>query len=97
MPAGGDVATPSGPSARNVGPMMQSPRCGARTRAGGACRSPAVYGRARCRMHGGAHGSGAPLGNQNALKTGLHTADMISLRREIGGIIREGRRLLRDD
>jgi hypothetical protein len=26
-------------------------------------------------MHGGAVGSGAPRGNQNALKSGLHTAD----------------------
>jgi hypothetical protein len=26
-------------------------------------------------MHGGAVGSGAPHGNQNALKSGLHTAE----------------------
>ena len=30
-----------------------SPRCGARTRAGRPCQSPAVFGRQRCRMHGG--------------------------------------------
>jgi hypothetical protein len=29
-------------------------RCGARTRAGCACRAPAMRGKARCRMHGGA-------------------------------------------
>ena len=42
---------------RNAGPMLASPRCGAKTRSGGACRSPAVSGRKRCRMHGGARGS----------------------------------------
>jgi len=58
---------------RNAVPMLSSPRCGARTRSGQACRSPAVSGKKRCRMHGGAQGSGAPLGNQNALKSGHFT------------------------
>ncbi|MGC1319451.1 MAG: HGGxSTG domain-containing protein [Pseudolabrys sp.] len=39
--------------------MLSSPRCGARNRRGGFCRSPAVSGKRRCRMHGGAPGSGA--------------------------------------
>ena len=43
---------------RNTGPMLVSPRCGAKTRSGNACRSPAVRGKKRCRMHGGALGSG---------------------------------------
>ncbi|MFX7914628.1 HGGxSTG domain-containing protein, partial [Acinetobacter baumannii] len=34
--------------------MLASARCGARTRLGGACRAPAVRGKRRCRMHGGA-------------------------------------------
>jgi ribosomal protein L32 len=34
-------------------PLAQScPRCGARTRSGGACKSPAMPN-GRCRMHGG--------------------------------------------
>jgi hypothetical protein len=53
---------------------MGGPRCGARTRAGRPCRTPPVTGRARCRMHGGAKGSGAPRGNRNALKHGRYTA-----------------------
>jgi len=53
----------SGDHPRNTGPMLASPRCGARTRSGKPCRSPAVRGRRRCRMHGGAPGSGAPRGN----------------------------------
>src|SRR5215203_4911868 len=52
--------------ARNTGPMLASPRCGAKTRSGCSCRSPAVHGKKRCRMHGGAQGSGAPKANQNA-------------------------------
>jgi hypothetical protein len=44
--------------ARNTGAMLASPRCGAKIRSGGACRSPAVRGKKRCRMHGGASGSG---------------------------------------
>jgi hypothetical protein len=31
--------------ARNTGPMRASPRCGAKIRSGGACRSPAVRGK----------------------------------------------------
>jgi len=33
-----------------------------RTRAGAPCRAPKVAGKTRCRMHGGAAGSGAPKG-----------------------------------
>jgi len=81
---------------RNVGPMMASARCGARTRAGGACRSPAVSGRRRCRMHGGATGSGAPKGNRNALKTGLYTSERLAMRRQVGAIMRASKNLLED-
>jgi hypothetical protein len=38
--------------------MNRACRCGARTRGGSPCRSPAVRERARCRMHGGAAGRG---------------------------------------
>ena len=58
---------------RNTGPMRASRRCGARTRSGTPCQAPAVSGKARCRMHGGARGSGAPIGNTNALKHGMYT------------------------
>ncbi len=41
-------------------------RCGAHARTTGKpCRSPAVLGKDRCRMHGGAAGSGAPRGKRN--------------------------------
>ena len=35
-----------------AGDYLKSPRCGARTRAGGCCRQPAMAN-GRCRMHGG--------------------------------------------
>ena len=79
---------------RNAGPMLASPRCGAKTRSGGACRSPAVHGRKRCRMHGGARGSGAPKANQNARKHGLFTRGAIVERRRIRALLGEARKLL---
>lgn len=80
---------------RNVGPMLGSARCGARTRQGGACKSPAVAGKARCRMHGGARGSGAKAGNQNALKSGLYTVEQIELRRQARALFSKVRQALR--
>ena len=81
---------------RNTGPMQASPRCGAKTRSGGACRSPAVHGKKRCRMHGGAPGSGAPKANQNARKHGLFSRDSIAERRQIQALLGEARKLLEE-
>jgi hypothetical protein len=86
----------SGNHPRKTGPMLMSPRCGARTRSGGPCRSPAVSGKKRCRMHGGAPGSGAPKQNQNALKHGLFTKGAIEERKQIQALLGESRKLLRD-
>jgi hypothetical protein len=80
--------------ARNTGPMLASPRCGANIRAGGSCRAPAVRGKQRCRMHGGAPGSGAPRGNRNARRHGLFTRDAIAERKQIQDLLGEARRLL---
>ncbi|GIQ79054.1 HGGxSTG domain-containing protein [Bradyrhizobium sp. RD5-C2] len=79
---------------RSTGPMLASLRCGAKTRRGGACRAPAVHGKTRCRMHGGAPGSGAPRANQNARKHGSFTRDAIAERRQIQVLLGEARRLL---
>jgi hypothetical protein len=83
-------------SAYNTAPMLASPRCGARTRRGGACRAPAVHGKPRCRMHGGADGSGAPRGNRNARKHGLFTKDGIAERRQVRAMLDDARKLLRE-
>jgi glucans biosynthesis protein len=41
-------------------------------------------------MHGGAAGSGAPRGNQNALKHGRYTAEAIAWRRKLAALIHDG-------
>jgi len=78
---------------RNVGPMQAAPRCGAKTRSGGQCASPKVVGAQRCRMHGG-KGSGAPKGNQNALKDGSFAGPILARGREVRTLIRAARSLL---
>jgi hypothetical protein len=69
-------------------PMHQSPRCCARNRRGMPCQAPAVAGRARCRLHGGADRSGGQLGNRNALKHGRYTAEAIACRRMVAALLR---------
>jgi hypothetical protein len=79
---------------RNTAPMLASRRCGAKTRSGKPCRAPAVAGKARCRMHGGAAGSGAPAGNQNAWKHGAYTSEILEMRRAVAAIVRDSWRTL---
>jgi uncharacterized protein YjcR len=81
---------------RNTEPMLSSRRCGAKTRSGKSCRSPAVRGKKRCRMHGGAPGSGAPRGNQNALKHGLYRKAAIEERSRVRTLIRQSQKLVQD-
>lgn len=81
---------------RNTGPMLSSPRCGAKTRSDKPCQSPAVQGKKRCRMHGGAPGSGAPRGNKNAFKHGLYTGEAIKERRSLRSLMRQSLQLLQE-
>jgi glucans biosynthesis protein len=74
--------------------MNQSPRCGARTRCGSPCRSPAVKGKRRCRMLGGAAGSGARAGNRNALRHGRYSHEMLEFRRMVRELARQRARLV---
>ncbi|MGA7867963.1 MAG: HGGxSTG domain-containing protein [Stellaceae bacterium] len=71
--------------------MNLASRCGARTRSGRPCQSPPVHGKRRCRMHGGATGSGAPIGNINALRHGRYSAEAIARRRQVSELIRMAR------
>jgi hypothetical protein len=82
--------------ARNTGQMLASLRCGAKTRCGGPCCSPAVNGRPCCRMHGGAQGSGAPRSNGNARKHGLFTREAIAERKQIQALLGEARKLMEE-
>jgi hypothetical protein len=76
--------------------MLASPRCGAKIRSGGPCRSPAMRGKRRCRMHGGTPGSGAQKGNQNARRHGRFTGDAIAERKQIRALLGEARKLLQE-
>jgi len=56
-------------------------KCSAKTRRGTLCQTPPVTGKKRCRMHGGAKGSGAPKGSQNAFKHGRYSREFIENRK----------------
>ena len=74
-------------------PMHLSRRCGAKTRRGSRCRSPAMPN-GRCRMHG-EKSSGAPKGNKNALKHGCYSVEAIARRRAVATLLRAMRVLAR--
>jgi hypothetical protein len=59
--------------ARDETYIEENRRCGAKTRSGLPCASYALPD-GRCRMHGGTN-PGAPLGNTNAMKHGLRSAE----------------------
>lgn len=72
-------------------------RCGAGTRAGGACQAPAMRN-GRCRMHGGAStGPRTSEGLARVVKArtkhGLYAAEMLELRRWCAAEMWEARRL----
>lgn len=64
-------------------------KCGARTRSGLTCQAPAVVGRQRCRMHGGARGSGAPHGDRNgSYRHGEASKTAVTQRAEIRSLMK---------
>ncbi len=79
-----------------TGPMLASPRCGAKTRSAASCRAPAVRGKRRCRMHGGAPGSGAPKRNRNARRHGRFTKVAIAQRKRIEALLAGARKVLQE-
>jgi uncharacterized protein YjcR len=73
--------------------MHRALRCHAKSkRSGLQCRAPAVRGSKVCRMHGA--GSGAPIGNRNALKHGAFRAETLALKREIQTLARMARQTI---
>jgi hypothetical protein len=81
--------------ARRLANMAKARRCGAKTRAGHPCRQAAVRDRSRCRMHGGAKGSGGPQGDCNGnFKHGLHTREAKAIRRVMRTKVREIKALI---
>jgi hypothetical protein len=70
-------------------PLRRARRCGARTRNGSPCRSPAVREKRRCRMHGGAKGSGAPPGKRNGnYKHGQFTREALQERKTVTALLK---------
>jgi len=53
-----------------------------------------VSGKRRCRMHGGATGSGALMGNRNALKHGRYSRETIEFRHRMRELLREASELI---
>lgn len=81
---------------RRLANMAKAPRCGARTRVGHPCRQAAVRGRARCRMHGGAKGSGGPRGRRNGnYRHGRWTRESVEMRRGMSEKTRKIKAFLR--
>jgi uncharacterized protein YjcR len=72
--------------------MLESLRCGAKTRAGMPCRSPAMPN-GRCRMHGG-KSPGAPRGNRNAWKHGNYSEAAKAERSFVKQLLKNAQELL---
>lgn len=70
--------------------LRNAPRCGARTRSGGACQQPAMKN-GRCRLHGGKSLRGKAHGRY---KHGQWTKEAIAWRKEFAALLRETRQLL---
>jgi hypothetical protein len=67
-------------------------QCGARTRCGAPCRAPKVAAKSRCRMHGGAAGSGAPKGERNGnWKHGRFTCEAVAERQAARSLLHSAR------
>jgi hypothetical protein len=88
-----ELASPSG--LRSSVQFQTARQCGARTKSGQPCRSPATK-KGRCRLHGGASGSGGPPGERNGqYRHGERTKAAIAEQRKCAGTIegQAGRRL----
>ena len=72
--------------------MLESRRCGAKTRKDGRFRSPAMRN-GRCRMHGG-KSTGAPKGNKNAWKHGHYSEVAKAGRSFVKQLLQNARELL---
>ena len=87
--------------ATRFGPGWPGRRCGAKTRAGGACQSPAIGGRTRCKLHGGkSTGPTTVKGQEKARmanwkhgkRSRAHVAKMKQIRADLKRVTRDLRR-----
>lgn len=73
---------------------LEAIKCKARTRHGSTCQAFPVKGKKRCRMNGGARGTGAPLNNSNALNDGYYSRQTKTLRKAIYSALSQSKSLL---
>jgi hypothetical protein len=71
----------------------EAPKCGAKTRKGTPCQSPAIRGKKRCRMHGG-RSPGPPKGSKNAWKHGRRSKAYMERKRQANQITKKIRALM---
>jgi hypothetical protein len=68
--------------------FQKARQCGARTKSGKPCRSPATK-KGRCRLHGGARGSGGPPGERNGqYRHGERTKTAIAERQKFSALLK---------
>ena len=68
--------------------FQKARQCGARTKSGKLCRSRATK-KGRCRLHGGASGSGGPAGERNGqYRHGERTKAAIAERQKFGALLK---------
>ena len=87
-------------AAKSTGPKTAQGKQVARTSAlkHGLRAEPVVIPKdeRRCRMHGGAEGSGAPKGNKKALKNGFDTREALEERRRLRKLMADARKMLKE-
>jgi hypothetical protein len=70
--------------------------CGARRRGTDqTCRAPAMKGKSRCRIHGGAGGSGGQPGNRSAFRHGRRSQEAVAARKAVTATLRLARAAIR--
>ena len=47
-------------------------------------------------MHGWAKGSGAPVGNENALKDGMYSRETLAFQKHVRDLLREGAKTIEE-
>jgi hypothetical protein len=78
----------SKPMTTSADQLQKARQCGARTKSGKLCLSPATK-KGRCRLHGGASGSGAPSGKQNGqYRHGERTKSTIAERQMFSSLLK---------
>jgi hypothetical protein len=98
----GRVASPRASWLKNgnpVGDPNSAPRCGANTRRGTACQSPAMAN-GRCRMHGGAStgprtAEGLARSRLARWKHGLYSAGALAAHKRARELLTQSRELLK--